>query len=159
MVSTRALGWLPFGWLMCCAPASPELSLVDVAAVDVAAPSGSVDAGARQYVEPVVTAPSSSAAEPGSAPSVTAATPASATASAGEHVAVEPPASASAAATATKAKIPCRSDDDCWLQGDKPIRRPAHLRGRRFRPCIDGEVSPACINGGCSFDPTRGWDC
>jgi hypothetical protein len=45
-------------------------------------------------------------------------------------------------------EIACKTDQDCWVSNElphRPIRRPAHLRGRKFRPCVDGEVPPRCF--------------
>jgi hypothetical protein len=63
-----------------------------------------------------------------------------------------PPAATPAAATpedAGEAQIPCTSVDDCWIEGRRPIARPKNLRGRKFKPCKDGEVAPACKEGVC----------
>jgi hypothetical protein len=61
--------------------------------------------------------------------------------------------SADAASAAQAGTIPCKSADDCWISGDttaaKPIRRPAKLRGKKFRPCVDGEAAPVCRGGVC----------
>jgi hypothetical protein len=50
--------------------------------------------------------------------------------------------------------IACRSDDDCWLD-ETPvlhaIARPRRLKGRKFRPCVDGERVPACVEGRCAI--------
>ena len=48
------------------------------------------------------------------------------------------------------------STDDvaqCWVSDSAPyhpIPRPKSLRGRKFRPCQDGEVAPLCTNGHCT---------
>ena len=74
--------------------------------------------------------------------------------------ALETPASGSATAasnglnTGAGAKpIPCKSEDDCWIRGGTtaatPIARPARLRGKKFRPCVDGEAKPICSGGFC----------
>ncbi|MCC6875307.1 MAG: hypothetical protein IT378_13455 [Sandaracinaceae bacterium] len=50
--------------------------------------------------------------------------------------------------------IACRSVEDCWVEVSprrRPIARPARLRGRRFRPCRDGEHAPACADGYCTL--------
>jgi hypothetical protein len=54
---------------------------------------------------------------------------------------------------------PCEVDDDCWIasspSGLVPIRRPSHLRGKRFKPCSDGESAPACLEGRCALRKYR----
>ncbi len=55
--------------------------------------------------------------------------------------------------------IPCASDADCWVSNDgfdHPIARPKKLRGKRFRPCKDGENVPVCQSGSCTL---RGMKC
>jgi hypothetical protein len=50
--------------------------------------------------------------------------------------------------------IPCRSDDDCWFEEDPvlhAIPRPRRLKGRKFRPCVDGARVPACMDGQCTI--------
>jgi len=51
--------------------------------------------------------------------------------------------------------IPCENVDDCWASGPddpaEPIARPASERGRRFRPCEDGEAAPVCAEGHCGL--------
>ena len=50
--------------------------------------------------------------------------------------------------------IPCESGRDCWISDDaprRPVARPKRLRGRRFRPCRDGELAPACRQGRCTL--------
>jgi len=57
-------------------------------------------------------------------------------------------------------EVPCKTDQDCWISDEfphRPIARPAKLRGRKFKPCVDGEVSPMC-QGVCGYDP-RVWKC
>lgn len=52
--------------------------------------------------------------------------------------------------------IACESAADCWVSDTtppRPIARPEPLRGRSFRPCHDGEVAPACVEGQCSHVP------
>ena len=53
--------------------------------------------------------------------------------------------------------IPCRTTNDCWVDGGRPVRpvrRPRRLRGRTFRPCVDGETAPTCNDEGfCDFVP------
>jgi hypothetical protein len=48
--------------------------------------------------------------------------------------------------------VPCASDDDCWVSDESstPIARPRKLRGKRFRPCKDGELAPVCQSGTCA---------
>ena len=48
--------------------------------------------------------------------------------------------------------VACSSDADCWVSDDgfNPIARPKKLRGKRFRPCKDGERAPVCSDGTCS---------
>lgn len=54
--------------------------------------------------------------------------------------------------------VPCASDDDCWVidESATPIARPRKLRGKRFRPCKDGERAPVCQSGACIV---RGYTC
>jgi hypothetical protein len=63
------------------------------------------------------------------------------------------------ASPARPAGPPCEVDDDCWIasspSGLVPIRRPSHLRGRRFKPCSDGESAPACLEGRCALRKYR----
>jgi hypothetical protein len=50
--------------------------------------------------------------------------------------------------------IPCENVDACWVSDTtpaQPIVRPKQLRGRKFEPCRDGEVSPACVEGRCAL--------
>jgi len=51
--------------------------------------------------------------------------------------------------------VPCSSDNDCWLD-EQPtlhaIRRPARLKGRKFRGCVDGEQVPVCKAGRCTLE-------
>jgi hypothetical protein len=54
--------------------------------------------------------------------------------------------------------IPCAVDADCWVSHEgfaHPIARPRKLRGRRFRPCKDGEQAPVCRGGTCSLESYR----
>jgi hypothetical protein len=59
--------------------------------------------------------------------------------------------------------IACKSVDDCWVSDGRPhfpIARPKSKRSRelssrgrgvkKFRPCSDAEVGPACVEGRCS---------
>lgn len=51
--------------------------------------------------------------------------------------------------------VPCASTDDCWIDNqpvEHAIRRPARLKGRTFRGCVDGELVPACVAGRCTLD-------
>jgi hypothetical protein len=54
--------------------------------------------------------------------------------------------------------VACTSADDCWID-EQPvthaIRRPARLKGRKFRGCVDGERVPACVAGRCTLDALR----
>ncbi|MBI2388068.1 MAG: hypothetical protein HYV09_00500 [Deltaproteobacteria bacterium] len=114
-------------------------------------------------------------------PASTVATPAASTAPTASNAAT-PPASAVAGPPSTDAvasssavpvagassapvtdapqKVQCTSVDDCWVDGKygavKPIARPKKLRGKKFRPCVDGEVAPRCAGGFCA---TEGYDC
>jgi hypothetical protein len=58
--------------------------------------------------------------------------------------------------TAAPGKIPCSSADDCWVDDSvspyQPIARPKRLRGKRFRPCVDGEAAPVCRSGFCGVE-------
>jgi hypothetical protein len=50
--------------------------------------------------------------------------------------------------------IACTSVDDCWVDPapfSHPIARPRAKKGKRFRPCKDGEVAPACTEGRCDL--------
>ena len=50
--------------------------------------------------------------------------------------------------------IACKSVDDCWVDPAPyahPIKRPRAKKGKRFRPCKDGEVAPACSDGRCNL--------
>lgn len=50
--------------------------------------------------------------------------------------------------------IACESVEACWVSDGRPhypISRPKAKRGRKFRPCQDGEVAPACVDGRCSL--------
>ena len=52
--------------------------------------------------------------------------------------------------------IACETVDDCWVSDTapaRPIARPEPLRGRKFTPCKDGEVAPACVEGACILAP------
>lgn len=43
--------------------------------------------------------------------------------------------------------VPCKTDRDCWISAEPrthPVKRPAALRGRDFKPCSDGETEPKC---------------
>jgi hypothetical protein len=54
--------------------------------------------------------------------------------------------------------VPCKTDDDCWFSDElprRPIRKPARLRGHKFKGCVDGEVPPKCF-GVCGFGPVYG---
>ena len=51
--------------------------------------------------------------------------------------------------------IPCASIDDCWIEARRPIARPKELRGRKFKPCRDGEVAPKCKDGLCAAVPYK----
>jgi len=49
--------------------------------------------------------------------------------------------------------IACTSVEDCWVEKlpySHPIKRPRSKKGKKFRPCKDGEVAPACTDGTCS---------
>jgi hypothetical protein len=49
--------------------------------------------------------------------------------------------------------IECESVEQCWVSDSSPyhpIPRPKALRGKKFRPCKDGEVAPLCTNGRCT---------
>lgn len=95
-------------------------------------------------------------------PTVVAVTEPSVSASAPPSASSSPVvASVSAAPSSSAAPgIPCKSVDDCWVDGQstaaKPIKRPKHLRGKKFKPCEDGEAAPVCMNGVCG---TMGYFC
>jgi hypothetical protein len=44
----------------------------------------------------------------------------------------------------------CKTDDDCWFDGNRPIARPRSERGRRMKPCRDGSRIPSCKAGACA---------
>jgi len=52
--------------------------------------------------------------------------------------------------------VPCASDDDCWVNAESstPIARPRKLRGKRFRPCKDGERAPSARAAPAPSGPT-----
>lgn len=55
--------------------------------------------------------------------------------------------------------IECESVEQCWVSDAPPyhpIPRPRSLRGRKFRPCQDGEVAPLCTDGRCTV---AGYSC
>ena len=58
----------------------------------------------------------------------------------------------------TPEPIACKTDDDCWLDDkNKPIKRPANLRGKKLEPCKGGhEQTPACKENVCVV---RAWKC
>ena len=50
--------------------------------------------------------------------------------------------------------VACTSVDDCWVEKlpfSHPIKRPRSRKGKKFRPCKDGEVAPACQDGRCTL--------
>lgn len=47
-------------------------------------------------------------------------------------------------------RIPCQTNDDCWIDGSTPVARDPALKGRPFRACEDGEIVPVCFEGRCS---------
>ena len=50
--------------------------------------------------------------------------------------------------------IACTSVEDCWVEKlpySHPIKRPRSKKGKKFRPCKDGEVAPACSAGRCTL--------
>lgn len=53
--------------------------------------------------------------------------------------------------------VSCTTDDDCWSRGPIPIARPKTLRGKHFKPCVDGEYAPLC--GGEGTCLTLGYRC
>jgi hypothetical protein len=55
--------------------------------------------------------------------------------------------------------IECTDVEACWVSDSgpyHPIARPKSKRGKKFRPCKDGEVAPICDNGRCSV---AGYSC
>jgi len=53
--------------------------------------------------------------------------------------------------------VPCKTEDDCWSEGATPIARPKSRRGKKFKPCSDGEWAPSCgADGTCM---TMGYRC
>jgi hypothetical protein len=67
---------------------------------------------------------------------------------------------AASAASSAPGAIDCVSDDDCWLTERNgrtvPTRRPTNLRGKKVRPCSDGDYTPQCTAGTCSL---LAWRC
>jgi hypothetical protein len=62
-----------------------------------------------------------------------------------------PTAPASGAAAEPGERIPCKTVRDCWVSstpGRHPIARPARFKGRKFKPCRDGEAEPVCGDDG-----------
>lgn len=53
-------------------------------------------------------------------------------------------------APAEPPQVPCKADDDCWLDGMRPIARPASERGKRPKPCKDSSRIPACKENVCT---------
>jgi len=53
--------------------------------------------------------------------------------------------------------VACKTDDDCWVEGGKPVVRPKALRGKKFKPCQDGERAPVCGDAGVCV--LRGYKC
>ena len=50
--------------------------------------------------------------------------------------------------------IACTSVEDCWVEHlpyAHPIKRPRSRKGKKFRPCKDGERAPACEKGQCTL--------
>jgi hypothetical protein len=50
------------------------------------------------------------------------------------------------------APIACKTDDDCWLDGNRPIARPASERGKKLRPCKDSSRIPICKQQVCTLN-------
>ncbi len=136
--------WLLLGLAACTPARAPDTR--DGGAPDPSASAVAVSATAPPlYGAPppsvASTAPSASATSPSATPSV-------ATASA-PSVEPSPPA------------LGCQSVDDCWVSAKRfpavPIARPKHLKGKKFKPCVDGEVAPTCTSAGaCAL---LGYDC
>jgi hypothetical protein len=50
-----------------------------------------------------------------------------------------------------QAAIACKTDDDCWMDDKyKPIARPKEQRGKKIKPCKDGEHAPVCRENACT---------
>jgi hypothetical protein len=50
--------------------------------------------------------------------------------------------------------VACSSVEDCWVEHlpyAHPIKRPRSKKGKKFRPCKDGERAPACEKGTCTL--------
>jgi hypothetical protein len=47
--------------------------------------------------------------------------------------------------------IACKTDDDCWIEDGKPTLRPKEHRGKKFKPCKDGEHAPVCRENACTI--------
>lgn len=111
------------------------------------APSETSDAGspARSPSTASTGAPTASTA----APTASTASASPASTDAGSVAVDASPPTSDPSARANAADLPCTSVDDCWIEGGKPVARPKRLRGKKFRPCVDGEVAPICKDGTC----------
>lgn len=123
---------------------------------DGGAPESSVSAVALSPTSPPLPAPTATT----STPSATTSTPPSASAPVSAS-APSAPAPSAPASTAPPAVVACKSVDDCWVSAKRypavPIARPKHLKGKSFKPCVDGEVAPTCTSAGaCGL---LGYDC
>jgi hypothetical protein len=49
------------------------------------------------------------------------------------------------------APVACKTDDDCWLDGRTPVARPKSERGKKLKPCRDGEAVPKCKDQVCTY--------
>jgi hypothetical protein len=56
--------------------------------------------------------------------------------------------------------VACKDERDCWVGRNGefvfPAKRPKKKRGKKVRPCKDGELTPACTDGMCTL---RHWKC
>lgn len=135
----------------CTPPKAPDT-------LDGGAPEPSASAVAVSATVGVSTATRAPTSAPSASASEAPPTPPSPVASTAVVPPPAPPASSAAPATAV---VPCKTVDDCWVSAKRfpatPIARPKHLKGKPFKPCVDGEVAPTCgSNGACGL---LGYDC
>jgi len=54
--------------------------------------------------------------------------------------------------------VACEDVSECWVSQDvprHPIARPKKLKKKKFRPCKDGVLAPACQEGACTLRTYR----
>lgn len=55
--------------------------------------------------------------------------------------------------------VPCKSDDDCWIDESPRVHPVPKPKGKgTFKPCKDGETSPACGPQGVCVHGKK-WKC